>query len=303
MKTGKIMLGLLIAVTITVASFSGCVEEEGTKSTITITGSSTVLPIAETAAEEFMAANPDITVTVSGGGSSVGIKAVLSGTHDIGDASRTYKESDFKNEDGTYKYTDDDGNPITEDDIIDNIVAYDGIAVVVSTDVYQHITELTMDQLYRIYTGNISDWQEIGYPESLEIFVNERASTSGTRASFVELVKNDEGTALEDFEDEGGELAVNKVNQENSDVVDAVAGSVGAIGYVGLGYIGEDNPALAIDGVEPTVETVQSEEYPISRSLHMYTRGEPTGLVKDFIDYVQSDEGQEIVEEEGFVPL
>jgi len=292
-KIGKMTLVSLIAITIGITAFSGCIEENET-TTITIKGSSTVLPIAEEAAVQFMAANEDVQVTVAGGGSSVGIKSVANGEVDIGDASRAAKASDVEDIEG-----------VELDDLIDNVVAYDGIAVVVSPNVYNDITALTMDQVYQIYAGEISNWNELGGPD-LEIYVNDRASTSGTRASFVELIENSSGYALEDFEEDGGDLAFDDVHQENSNVVTAVTSSQQAIGYVGLGYVDEDTcPAVEINGIYPTSETIKRETnpYPISRSLHMYTLGEPTGAVKDFIDFVQGTEGQAIVEDIGFITL
>ena len=273
--------------------FSGCIDNDDEQTTVTIKGSSTVLPIAETCAEEYMAANPNVQITVAGGGSSVGIKSVANGEVDIGDASREAKASDVENIGG-----------VELSDLVDNVVAFDGIAVVVSPNVHDSgVTALTMDEVYQIYAGEISNWNELGGPD-LEIFVNDRASTSGTRATFVELIKNASGYALEDFEVDGGTLAVDNVNQENANVVTAVSGSQQAIGYVGLGYVNEDTcPAVSIDGTIPSTATVKDGSYPISRSLHMYTLGEPTGLVKDFIDYVQGEDGQEIVVEEGFISI
>jgi phosphate transport system substrate-binding protein len=285
---------VIIFITVLIgAMLSGCVDQQnGEKTTINIKGSSTVLPIAETCAEEFMTRNPGIQVTVAGGGSSVGIKSVANGEVDIGDASRAAKASDVEDIEG-----------VELDDLLGHVVAYDGIAVVVSPNIYNNITNLTMEQVYEIYTGEITTWSELGGPD-LEIYVNDRASTSGTRATFVELIENSTGYALEDFEEDGGTLAVDNINQENSNVVTAVSGSEQAIGYVGLGYVDEETcPAVEIDDVAPTTATVKGGSYPISRSLFMYTLGEPTGIVKDFLDFVKSADGQEIVEEENFIPI
>ena len=286
------MLVTIAVLAISTTLLSGCTENTTETTTVTIKGSSTVLPIAETCAEEFMAANPNVQITVAGGGSSVGIKSVANGEVDIGDASRDAKASDVENIDG-----------VELSDLVDNVVAYDGIAVVVSPNIHSSISALTMEQIYKIYTGEISNWNELGGPD-LEIYVNDRASTSGTRATFVELIEDSTGNALENFEEDGGTLAVDNVNQENSNVVTAVAGSQQAIGYVGLGYVNEDTcPAVSVDGVLPSTATIKDGSYPISRSLHMYTLGEPTGVVKEFIDYVQGAEGQNVVEEEGFIKI
>ena len=280
----------LIALSATV--LSGCTETNK-ENTVTIKGSSTVLPIAEICAEEFMKDNPNVQITVAGGGSSVGIKSVANGEVDIGDASREAKASDVEDIEG-----------VELSDLRDNVVAYDGIAVVVSPNVYNNgVTALTMEEVYQIYTGEFNNWNELGGPD-LEIFVNDRASTSGTRATFVELIVDSTGYALEDFEEDGGTLNVDNVNQENANVVTQISGNQNAIGYVGLGYVDEDTcPAVSVDGVIPSTSTVKDGSYPISRSLHMYTLGEPTGLVKDFIDYVQSEDGQEVVVEEGFISI
>jgi len=202
-------LVIITLIALAATALSGCTEtSDDEQTTVTIKGSSTVLPIAETCAEEYMAANPDIQITVSGGGSSVGIKSVANGEVDIGDASRNAKLSDVEDIEG-----------VEFSDLIDNVVAYDGIAVEVSKNVYDNgVTALTMNQVYKIYAGEISNWNELNGPD-LEIFVNDRASTSGTRATFVELIESDADGSLEDFEDDGGTLAVDNVNQENANVL------------------------------------------------------------------------------------
>ncbi len=295
-KFNKMMLVTIACIALLGTIFSGCVQTTenggGGTATVTIKGSSTVLPIAEICAEEFMKLYDNITVTVAGGGSSVGIKGVANGECDIGDASRGAKASDVEDIAG-----------VEFDDLVDHVIAYDGIAIVVSPNIYETVTSLTMEQVYLIYTGNISNWNQVGGPD-LEIYVNDRASTSGTRASFFELVKNSTGYALENFEEDGGTVVYDVQHQENANVVTAISLSEKAIGYVGLGYVDEETcPAVALNDVVPSVDTVVDGTYPISRSLHMYTLGEATGAVAMFIDYVMSTAGQEIVEEEGFIPL
>ncbi len=306
-RLNKLTLVIPVTLVLVVLAFSGCVEDSEQK-TITIIGSSTVLPIAETCAEEFMKANDNVQISVAGGGSSVGIKSVLQGDADIGDASRDAKESDVKNEDGTYKYQKEDGTDITFADLQagQNIIAYDGIAVVVSPSIYESITKLTMDEVYQIYTGEIDNWADVGGPNKT-IYIVDRSSSSGTRATFVELIEDSSGNALEDFE-ETGTLAYDIVSAENSDVVNAISGNTQAIGYIGLGYVDPEtcpSVEIGVGGtyVTPSIETVKDGSYPISRSLNMYTIGEPTGLVKDFIDYVESEEGQQWVTEEGFITI
>jgi len=272
-KFGKAIVVLTVSIVLGAVFLSGCTDQETT--TITIKGSSTVLPIAESCAEAFNAAHNDIKVTVAGGGSGLGIKSVATGEADIGDASREVKQSEI----GEYG-----------DIFIDHKVALDGVAVIVSKAIYDAgVTDITMDQLKGIYNGSISNWQDLGGPDE-EIFVNEREEGSGTRDTFMDIVDLDETSA-------------DKANSANSQVKQAVSGSDVAIGYVGLGYISDETPALKIDGVYPSGATIKDESYPISRSLHMYTNGEPTDAVEEFLNFVMGSEGQAIVEEEGFISI
>lgn len=245
----------------------------GSVTQISIQGSSTVLPIAAAAAEKFNQNQDNIQVSVSGGGSSVGIKSVATGQADIGDASREVKQSEI----------DEYG-----DKFVDHEIAFDGIAVIVSKNIYdQGVKELTLDEVKQIFTGQIENWNQVGGPDA-EIFVNEREEGSGTREVFigtVELSDTDADAA------HGG----------NSGVRQAVGKSENAIGYVGLGYVGGSVRAVNLNGVEPSEANVKSGDYPIYRSLHMYTWGEPSDAEKAFLDFVMSEEGQEIVADQGFI--
>ena len=272
-KFGKTSVLLIVGIALGAVFLTGCTEQETT--TITIKGSSTVFPVAETCAEEFNKLHSDIKVTVAGGGSSLGIKSVANGEADIGSASREVKQSEID------QYG---------DIFIDHVIALDGVAVIVSKTIYNAgITDITLDQLKGIYDGSISNWQTLGGPDE-EIFVNEREEGSGTRDTFMEIVDLEETNA-------------DKANSANSEVKQAVAGSNKAIGYVGLGYVSDQTPALKINGVKPSAATIKDGSYPISRSLHMYTKGEATGAVKEFLDFVMGSEGQAFVEEEGFISI
>lgn len=272
-KFGKTSVLLIVGIALGAVFLTGCTEQETT--TITIKGSSTVLPVAETCAEEFNKLHSDIKVTVAGGGSSLGIKSVANGEADIGSASREVKQSEIDQYDDIF---------------IDHVIALDGVAVIVSKTIYNAgITDITLDQLKGIYDGSISNWQTLGGPDE-EIFVNEREEGSGTRDTFMEIVDLEETNA-------------DKANSANSEVKQAVSGSEKAIGYVGLGYVSDQTPALKINGVKPSAATIKDGSYPISRSLHMYTKGEATGAVKEFLDFVMGSEGQAFVEEEGFISI
>jgi phosphate transport system substrate-binding protein len=249
----------------------GCTEIR----TINIKGSSTLLPILERCAEEFNKIHKNVRVTVAGGGSSLGIKSVAIGEADIGASSREIKKSEIE------QYG---------DIFIDHKIALDGIAIIVSKSIYDYgITDITMDQLRGIYNGSISNWQMLGGPNK-KIFVNEREEGSGTRDTFMKILGLEETIAQ-------------KASSANSLVKQAVAGSNVAIGYVGLGYVGDETPALKINGVYPSPQAIKNETYPLSRSLHLFTKGEPKGEVEEFIKFIMSSEGQAIVEEEGFISI
>jgi len=241
--------------------------------TIRIAGSTTVQPIASAAAEEFMYMHPDVTVTVQGGGSGTGVTQVAQGTVDIGNASRDIKQSEM------------DQYP----ELVPTPVAADGIAVAVNPS--NSIDALTMEQVAGIFTGQITNWSEVGGPEG-EIVVIIREDGSGTRATFEEIVHD--GT-----DSSAGALQ----KPSNGAVKTTVSQTPQAIGYIGIGYIDDSIQSVKVDGVVPTEENVANGSYPISRLLYMITNGEPEGLVKEFLDFILSEEGQELVAEEGFIKL
>jgi phosphate transport system substrate-binding protein len=244
---------------------------------ITIKGSTTVLPIAQAAAEEFMDKNSGVSISVQGGGSSIGIAAIIDGTCDIGDASRSIKDAEI--EKAVSKGVDPKAH----------VVAMDGIAVIVNNS--NALSRITKKQLKDIYTGKISDWAEVGGSGG-KIVVISRDSSSGTFEAFGEL-------ALEKAKVRPDAL----LQASNQAVATTVAETPGAIGYLGLGFVSSQIKAIPVDGVEATKETVLSTKYPLSRPLFMYTNGNPQGIVKEFIDFVLSDEGQKLVEANGYVGL
>ena len=255
--------------------FMGCIGGEKESKTLSLAGSTTVEPIASKAAEVYMEKHPDVKVTVQGGGSGTGIKMVGEGTVDIGNASRKIKDKEK------------DLYP----DLVGTIIAYDGIAIVVHPS--NPVENLTKQQLQDIYAGKITNWKEIG-GEDREIVVVTRAEGSGTRDTFIELVMN-KGKVEETSR------ALQKPS--NGAVKATVAGNESAIGYIGLGYVDDTVKPVKINNILPSSETVKNGTYPISRALYMYTKGEPSGVTKDFIDFVLSKEGQNIVEEVGFIRI
>ena len=255
--------------------FMGCIGGEKESKTLSLAGSTTVEPIASKAAEVYMEKHPDVKVTVQGGGSGTGIKMVGEGTVDIGNASRKIKDKEK------------DLYP----DLVGTIIAYDGIAIVVHPS--NPVENLTKQQLQDIYAGKITNWKEIG-GEDREIVVVTRAEGSGTRDTFIELVMN-KGKVEETSR------ALQKPS--NGAVKATVAGNESAIGYIGLGYVDDTVKPVKINNILPSSETVKNGTYPISRALYMYTKGEPSGVTKEFIDFVLSKEGQNIVEEIGYIRL
>ncbi len=244
---------------------------------ITIRGSTTVLPIAQRLAEKYYQLHPEVGISVSGGGSGVGIKALLDGMVDIASASRPMKDKEWK---------------IAETKGIkphEQVIAKDGIAVIVHPT--NPISELTMAQIKDIYAGRMDNWSQLGGP-GRKIVVVSRESASGTYECFHKIVMKKEKITP---------AAI--LQAANAGVVNTVAQTEGAIGYIGLGYITGKVKALKVNGVYPTSEVVRKETYPISRPLFMYTRGKPQGVVAVFINFVLSPEGQRIAQKEGFVPI
>lgn len=267
------MAGFILAI-VAIAVVAGCLGGDNVDedSTLIITGSTTVLPIAEIAAEEYMK-DHDVRIFVNGGGSGVGVEAAGTGTADIGMASRGIKESEMS------EYP----------DLIAIPIAKDGIAIIVHpTNV---VSDLTVEQVKRIYLGEITNWDEVG-GEDLEIVVVGRDSASGTRGTFDELVLDKEDPSMSMLE-----------KQSNGDVFETVKGNENAIGYVGLGYVTKGVKGLRMEGVEPSVPTVLDGSYPISRNLNLVFKGDPEGPAREFLDFMLSSEGQRIVEEKKFVPL
>ncbi|MEA3560037.1 MAG: phosphate ABC transporter substrate-binding protein [Candidatus Thermoplasmatota archaeon] len=265
-------LGVFVIAIVAAAGCLGGDDEGKDDKTLEIAGSTTVLPIASLAAEEYQKEH-DVIINVNGGGSSVGVEMAGTGIADIGMASREVKDS----EKDTYP-------------TLRSIpVAKDGIAIIVHKD--NTVSGLTIEQVKQIYQGDITNWNEVGGPD-LEIVIIGRDSASGTRGTFDELVLDKEDPSLEMIE-----------QQSNGDVHSTVKTTNGAVGYVGLGYLDSEVKGVPIDSVTPSIATVQDDTYPIARNLNFLSLGEPEGLAKEFIDFVLSSAGQALVEDEGFVPL
>jgi phosphate transport system substrate-binding protein len=262
----------LVAVAITLV-LAGCGSPaSGSRTSLTVTGSTTVMPIAEVAATEFEAANPGKRILVSGIGSSAGIEAVTKGTCDIGTSSR-----DLKPEEKSLG-------------LVDVKIALDAIAVIVNPS--NPVTGLTKAQVSDIFQGKIKNWKEVGGPD-LEIGLVNRDEASGTREAFSKFVL---GTA--DFDPTAAVLP------GTGQVRSVVAQAAGAVGYISLGFVDPSVKALAIDGISANETMVGNGTYPLSRYLHFLTKGQPTGLAKAYIDFVLSPKIQDsVVRDAGFLPV
>ena len=244
---------------------------------IVIAGSTTVLPIAQKTAEVFMDENPNADITVRGGGSSVGIAALIDGTCDIADSSRPIKDVEIEKAAANGR------------DVVAHIVALDGIAVVVNQS--NPIAKLSRKQVKDIFTGKTSDWAQLGGNPG-KIVVVSRDTSSGTFEAFGELVMKGEKV-----------MPSALMQASNQAVAQIIAQTPQAIGYVGLGFMSQELKAMEIEGIMPSKETVLSGKYPVTRPLFMYSNGKPQGMIKTYLDFVKSQEGQKLVESQGYVGL
>ena len=289
-KNAKQIFVLVTTLVITPMLISGCSRRDNSTGSeqklITIKGSDTMVHLASSWAETFMMQNPDIEVSVTGGGSGTGIAALLNGTTDICAASRKIKDKELQ--------------LALEKNIHPHeiAVAKDGIAVVVHPN--NPVKELTLEQLSKIFTNKSLRWSDVGGPDE-EILVLSRESSSGTYVFFQEMVLK-----RQDYMQDA------KLMPATSAIIQSVSTDKSAIGYVGLGYglAAKDNvKILAVKAddnshaVMPSDETVKSGQYAIARPLFLYLNGEPKGTVKQFIDFCLSPEGQAVVKDTGYVAI
>ncbi|MDF2802668.1 MAG: pstS [Anaerocolumna sp.] len=242
--------------------------------TVTITGSTSVEKILHDMIDEFTALNPDVTINYTGTGSSAGISDTLSGANDIGASSRNIKDEEKK--DGLETVT----------------FAYDGIAVAVNPA--NAVKDISTEDLAKIFSGEITNWSQLGGNDA-DIIVVSREGASGTRSAFEELIK---------LEDAGGLTESATVVEGNGNVQTNVAGNANAIGYVSFSYIDETVKSLTVNGVEGTPENAKSGEYSLSRPfLFVYMDDKASDLVKAFLDFTVSEDGQAFVEEHGGIKV
>ncbi|MEN4006234.1 MAG: phosphate ABC transporter substrate-binding protein [Methanobacteriaceae archaeon] len=237
---------------------------------IHVVGSTSAHPLVEMLAEAYMQKNPHIRIDAAGPGTGEGIRTARDGIADIGTASRELEEEE-------------------KPGLVQFPIARDGIAIVVHPE--NPVGDLTVEQIRGIYLGEITNWAEVGGPDE-PISVITREEGSGTRGAFEDMVMDDEA------------IMPGAIIQDSTGaVMHAVGADPNAIGYGSLAYIVPEVKALNVGGVTPSIETILDGTYPVSRPFLFLTKGEPTGHVKEFIDWVLGPEGQAIVEGEDLVPV
>lgn len=262
-----------------IALLAGSISLSIAAEKVTVSGSTTVLPLAEAAAEEFNAQQNAYSATVTGGGTGAGITAIAEDRADIAMASREVT-SDEKT-----KY----GNNFKEFE-----VGLDGICIAVSKQIYDAgIKGLSKNQVKGIYAGQIANWKELGGPDE-QIYAIAREQGSGTRDSFNEIIMGSISAETP---------GVRTVAMGSAEVKTAITGSNNAIGYLGFSYIGGNIGIVALDGVTPSIESIRNNSYELHRHLYFYTIGNPGPGAKAFIDFVTGPEGQKIAQENGFIPV
>ncbi len=275
----KKVVALISAAMLLVGSMTACGSDKETSGgaelsgTITMAGSTSMEKFANALAESFMAKYQGVTVTAEFTGSGAGLESVIAGNVDIGNSSRALKDAE------------------KEAGAVENIVAIDGIAVVV--DPANTVVDLTKDQLIAIYTGAVTNWSELGGADEPIVVVGREAG-SGTRGAFEELLEIEDACVYANELDSTGA------------VIAKVASTPGAIGYASLDAVNGDVTAVALEGVAATVENIKAGDYFLSRPFVMATRGEiseQSELVQALFEYLKSEEGKAVIEAVGLIAV
>ncbi len=286
MKIDRLLKVMVVAFSI---FWVGILPVQAKEKMIQIKGSDTIVNLSQAWAEEFMTANPKVSLAVTGGGSGTGIAALINGTTDIATSSRKIKKKELDDAQKAGYYPE------------EFKVAVDALAVIVNPA--NPVKELTIDQLSGIFTGQITNWNEVG-GKNEKILVLSRERNSGTHMYFLEQV-------LRKGNEKGPEQFAPSVLMLPSSeaIINETSTSESAIGYDGLGYVTSKVKTIAVAKksgdpfVPPSKETATNRTYPIWRFLYVYTGFKPKGETKAFIDFALSEKGQKIVEDMGFVPL
>jgi phosphate transport system substrate-binding protein len=271
----KLVFILALFISLSVAA---CAEKAplNDPSQLQIIGSTSVMPLADKLADAYMESHPQTLIQVQGGGTSVGISSTGEGIVEMGSASREMLAGEQQ------KYP----------DLKHFTIAFDGIAIITHPDT--ELTTLSLEQIRAIFSGEITNFSQVGGNDA-EIVIVAREEGSGTRAMFENLVMSQNGQT--------SPIRSSAILQNSNGAVrTTVAETPHAISFLSMAYLDESVNVVAVDGVLPDLETLQENSYPLIRPLFLLSRGEPQGITRDFLNYVISPEGQEIVRQQGYLP-